>query len=70
MNLELARMLEEKISSVLQIADANGLADIAIKLNEALVLVNDTGRGPPGLSDALENGEPAESGDRERHQQT
>lgn len=47
MNLDLARALEEKIESALEIADANGLVDVAIKLNEALVLVNGMGKDPP-----------------------
>lgn len=47
MDLEDARALEEKIKSALELADAEGLVDVAIKLNEALVLVNGIGKGPP-----------------------
>lgn len=54
MNLELARVLEEKIASALELADANGLVDVAIKLNEALVLVNGVGKGPPTSSPGFE----------------
>ncbi len=58
MNLYLARLLEEQITNALRLADANGLADLAIKLNEALVLVNGVGSGPPAqLGHGQESGE-------------
>lgn len=49
MNLELARLLEKQITSALHLADSNELFDLAIKLNEALVLVDGVGSEPPAV---------------------
>lgn len=45
--IEVAQVLEEQIAHALQIADEQGLIDVAIKLNEALVLINGFGKEPP-----------------------
>lgn len=47
MKIEVAQVLEEQIAHALQIADEQGLIDVAIKLNEALVLINGFGKEPP-----------------------